>query len=496
MKYTNSPLVTYTKLSPNHSGQRTHSIDRITPHCYVGQQSAESMASWLCNPNARASCNYAIDKDGRVALFVEEKNRSWCSSSNANDQRAITIECASDMFDPYAINDKVYNKLVELMADICRRNGKDKLIWLEDKGKSLVYEPKDNEMLITVHRWFANKACPGDYIYSRLGQITKEVNKLLGAEEPKWYRVRLSWNDANSQIGAYESLENAKKECPAGYSVFDSEGKVVYTVPMASAQGLPNSKRDFIDKVASIAVAMYKNTRILPSVVIAQCCLETGYGLGVDAIELVKRNNLLGMKSELLNKTWQTYSVWSGQSFHKVTPEVKNNKTYYKTDSFRVYTDYENCIRDYEMFLLHVKNDEGYKYRKVAGMTNPKDVITAISKGGYATDPNYITKVMNLITENDFTKYDRELGIKEDVSLEPPSVPEDGYHRVQVGSFTKKSNATKFAKTVCDKGFSTTIKKGNDTYRVQVGAYKKFSNARKKLEELKAAGFKDAFITS
>ncbi len=104
MGYTNSPLVVYTKLSPNHSGQRTHSIDRITPHCVVGQLSAESICGCFTSTSRQASCNYGIGTDGRVSLCVEEKNRSWCSSSNANDQRAVTIECASDMNEPYAMN--------------------------------------------------------------------------------------------------------------------------------------------------------------------------------------------------------------------------------------------------------------------------------------------------------------------------------------------------------------------------------------------------------
>ena len=114
MAYTNSKLISYTKLSPNHSGQRTHSIDRITPHCVVGQLSAESICGCFTSPSRQASCNYGIGKDGRISLCVEEKNRSWCSSSNANDQRAVTIECASDMSEPYAMNSAVYNSLIKL----------------------------------------------------------------------------------------------------------------------------------------------------------------------------------------------------------------------------------------------------------------------------------------------------------------------------------------------------------------------------------------------
>lgn len=185
MGYTNSPLVVYTKLSPNHSGRRTHAIDRISPHCVVGQLTAESLGSIFASPSKEASCNYGIDKDGRVGMYVEEKNRSWCTSSNSNDQRAVTIECASNTYHPYWMNDKVYNKLIDLCVDICQRNGKDKLIWFGNKEKSLNYEPKSNEMIITVHRWFANKSCPGDWLYSRLGNVADEVTKRLSSSQPK-----------------------------------------------------------------------------------------------------------------------------------------------------------------------------------------------------------------------------------------------------------------------------------------------------------------------
>lgn len=115
-----------------------------------------------------------------MVLCVDEANRSWCSSSNANDQRAVTIECASDMTHPYAMTDAVYEKLVALCVDICRRNGKTKLLWFGDKDKSLNYSPKSNEMILTVHRWFANKSCPGDWLYSRLGNLANRVTAQLG----------------------------------------------------------------------------------------------------------------------------------------------------------------------------------------------------------------------------------------------------------------------------------------------------------------------------
>ena len=183
MEYTNSPLAVYTKLSPNHSGQRTRSIDRISPHCVVGQVTAESLGDWFAKAATQASSNYGVDKDGKIGMYVEEKNRSWCTSSNANDQRAVTIECASDTAEPYRMNDAVYEALIRLCVDICRRNGKRKLLWFGDKDRTLVYAPAADEMVITVHRWFANKGCPGDWLYSRLDDLAARVTAELGASK-------------------------------------------------------------------------------------------------------------------------------------------------------------------------------------------------------------------------------------------------------------------------------------------------------------------------
>lgn len=174
----NSKLIAYTKRSPNHSGARIHKIDRITPHCVVGQLTCEAICE--CFPKGvQASCNYGIGSDGRISLCVDEKNRSWCSSSNDNDQRAVTIECSSDKTAPYAMTAAVYSSLIDLCEDICKRNGKNKLIWFGDKDKTLAYHPKSNEMVLTVHRWFANKSCPGDWLYNRMSDLAERVNKRL-----------------------------------------------------------------------------------------------------------------------------------------------------------------------------------------------------------------------------------------------------------------------------------------------------------------------------
>lgn len=233
MAYTNSSLISYTNLSPNHSGQRTHSIDRITPHCVVGQLTAESICGCFTSPSREASCNYGIGKDGKIALCVEEKNRSWCSSSSANDQRAVTIECASDLNAPYAMTTAVYNSLVKLCTDICKRNGKKKLLWFGDKNQTLNYSPKSDEMVLTVHRWFANKSCPGDWLYSRLGDLASKVTAQLGgntsANTGTLYRV---------QTGAFSKKANAdameKKLKAKGFDTYMVQSDGLYKVQVGA----------------------------------------------------------------------------------------------------------------------------------------------------------------------------------------------------------------------------------------------------------------------
>ena len=177
----NSPLISCTNISPNRSSPRNKPIDRITIHCVVGQCTAERIGEIFQNKNRQASCNYGVGKDGRIILVVDEKDRSWCSSSGANDHRAITFEVASDATHPYAVTDAALQATINLCEDICRRHGKTRLLWFGDKDKTLSYSPAPNEMVMTVHRWFAAKACPGDYLYNLHGMIAAEVTKRLSS---------------------------------------------------------------------------------------------------------------------------------------------------------------------------------------------------------------------------------------------------------------------------------------------------------------------------
>lgn len=206
----NSPLVSYTKISPNRTSPRNHKIDTITIHCVVGQCSVETLGNVFAPTSRQASSNYGVGVDGRIGMYCEEKDRSWCTSNAANDNRAITIEVASDTKHPYAVNAKAYAALLDLVTDICKRNGIKKLVWSESKTDRVNHK---NGCNMTVHRDYANKSCPGEYLYSRHAQIASEVNKRLGsintspdnkkppeAESGALYRV---------QTGAFSKKSNA-----------------------------------------------------------------------------------------------------------------------------------------------------------------------------------------------------------------------------------------------------------------------------------------------
>lgn len=367
----NSPLVNYTRISPNKTSPRNHKIDTITIHCYVGQVSVESMAGWLCNPSAQASSNYGIGVDGSVGMFVEEKDRSWCSSNSSNDNRAITIECASDKTHPYAINDKVYKTLIELCTDICRRNGIKELKWKADK--SLIGQPDKQNM--TVHRWFKNKDCPGEYIYSRLGKIAAEVNVKLGIQ-----------------------IQNG----------------------IQATEFVNLSEKAVIDKIGPAFTADQKKSGILASVSLAQFILESGYG----KTDLAQNaNNCFGMKCTLSGNTWPG-SVWDGKSkYTKKTQEFENGKYITVTADFRKYPKVEDSISDHSAYLLGAKNGSKSRYAGLKGCTDHAKAIGIIKNGGYATDPNYVNKILNIIDKWGLRKYDFNGTVTPETTNNYPATP-------------------------------------------------------------------------
>lgn len=255
MGYTNSSLATYTKLSPrcNTYGARNQNITFFTPHCVVGQCTIETLGSIFANPERGASSNYGIDKDGRIGLFVNESDAAGTSSSRWNDERAITVECASDNYYPYAFREVVFDKLVDLLVDCCKRNGKNKVLYLGSLNATKNYNPKPNEMIITLHRWFTATACPGDWMYNRVNELVNRANAAFNVNptvyngvdyaavySPQFYRAKypdlqnVFGNDLNKYIqhfathGIYEGRQAKEDFCVWAYKHIYPDLQAVY----------------------------------------------------------------------------------------------------------------------------------------------------------------------------------------------------------------------------------------------------------------------------
>lgn len=246
----NSSLVNYTKISPNKTVNRNHKIDTITIHCVVGQASVETLGAIFAPSSRQASSNYGIGYDGRIGMYVEEKDRSWCTSSPSNDHRAVTIEVASDTTEPYAVNDKAYASLLNLVTDICKRNGIKKLVWSTNKTDRVNHK---NGCNMTVHRDYANKSCPGTYLYNKHAEIATEVNKRLGAETEEkpnvsekisviyqvWEDVGNRWLPEVTDLTDYAGLYG--KDVCCVYARLTS-GNIFYKVHYKGGKWLPEVK--------------------------------------------------------------------------------------------------------------------------------------------------------------------------------------------------------------------------------------------------------------
>lgn len=408
----NSSLVDYKQISPNRTSPRNHKIDTITIHCYVGQVTAESMCSWLCNPSAQASANYGIDRDGRVALIVEEKDRSCCSSNAANDHRAITIECASDTTDPYKINDKVYNKLVDLLEDICRRNGIEELRWKADP--SLIGQPEKQNM--TVHRWFAAKACPGDYIYNRLGQIAAEVNKRLRSEDSETDTSKYTKIEGKAKATVKQMRTYIKKKNPkVAQSVLDM-------IPLYLTEGGAEGIRG--------------------DVAFAQSCLETGNFTFKDSAVTLSQNNFCGMGV--------TANGMRGNSFESpqigIRAQIQHLKAYANTKELQ-----NGCV---DPRFKYVERGCA-KYVEWLGIQeNPKGK-------GWAAGADYGSKILRILNEI--------IGTKDGINVEPDTG--ESWYRVRKEWGSKKSQLGAFhdlekAKNLADDnpGYSVFDENGNCIY--------------------------------
>lgn len=236
-----SSLVDYIKISPNKTSPRNHKIDTITIHCMAGNLTIETCANVFAPTSRQASSNYGVGTDGRIGCYVDENDRSWCSSDRANDMRAITIEVANDggADTGWHVSGVAMSSLIKLVVDICRRNNIKKLVWSDNKYDRINHK---NGCNMTVHRDFANKSCPGDYLMSKMPYIASEVNKLLGDSVDS-----TSSGVVNSSHAPTKTLEDIAKEVINGAWGNGSERKkrleaagYVYSVVQSKVNELCN----------------------------------------------------------------------------------------------------------------------------------------------------------------------------------------------------------------------------------------------------------------
>lgn len=303
MAYTNSPLVSYTKISPNKSSPRNHAIDTITIHCVVGQCSVETLGSIFAQSSRQASSNYGIGNDGKIGMYVEEKDRSWCSSNAANDNRAVTIEVASDTTEPYAVNAKAYAALLNLVTDICRRNGIKKLVWSTSKNDRVNHL---NGCNMTVHRDYANKSCPGTYLYNRHAEIAAEVNKRLSADSGSSDDTKNYTKIMGSSVATVEQMESYVKSVNANVPQ-----SVIDMIPLYLSEGAIEGVRG--------------------DIAFAQSCLETGNFTFSGSAVTLDQNNFCGMGV--------TSNGVKGNSFDTpqlgIRAQIQHLKAYASTESLK-----------------------------------------------------------------------------------------------------------------------------------------------------------------
>ena len=526
----------------------------------TAQGTAQAVADYWNQASASACVHYIVDCDapGKVLYTLPESTRCWCDGGWGNDNLISFEICESDYMKytggaNYVITDakkfkedilRGYATSVLLCADICRRYGwnpKDKL----DNGMYLISSHDEGRKagLSTAHVdpshiWTQFGLSMESFRNSVAEAMNGEVTEPPVEEVKELYRVRKAWTDVDSQLFA-GTLEGAKSACIAGYSVYDENGKVVYSLKSdgfqaADLKGMTEAER--IEKIAPLYQENMKKTGMLASVGIAQFCLESGYGT-TDLAEFA--NNLHGMKASLSGNTWSG-SSWDGVSVYgKESPEVYNGVTKMVYSEFRKYPNCEASIADRAAYFMNATNGKNKRYPGIAGERDYKTVISIIKAGGYATDPNYVDKLINLVERWGLFKYDDvempdigngdilpetgnqwyrvrlswgtsmsgQIGAYHDFEKAKQKVDQNprykvfdesgnvlyeikkSEYKVQVGSFSNKEYAERRVLDLKKDGISSFLFEDNGQWKVQAGSYSLKKNALNRAEQIEKLGY-------
>ena len=461
---------------------------------YVGALGgAEANCKYYASQKVGASAHYYVGFSGEVWQSVEDKNIAWsvgapsyrhpyCRNSNSlNIEMCVRKKSTKTMNatdKDWYFEDATYKSAVQLAAKLLKKYNIPLVNMIRHYDVTGKWCPAPFCENNTSHTWETFKA-----------DVKKALNgKEIVVEEPQIYRIRLSWKDEGSQLGAYEVLQNAKNACPTGYKVFDKDGKVVFENNNKTATGGKTQWTDFkgltekqaAEKILLLAKADSERSGILPSVTAAQMILESGYV----TTELSKYNNCFGMKTMLSGNTWAN-STWDGVSKVNIrTPEEykKGVITYIYAD-FRRYPCIEDSVGDHSAYLLGAKNGSALRYAGLTKCKNYRDAITLIKKGGYATDSNYVGKICNIIERYNLARYDNATSVTPSQTNEKPpqsdskpandkvdtQTPQVEY-RVQYGSYNDINNARRMVSIAQDKNLPATLS-NYGTWVAQAGRF-------------------------
>lgn len=405
-------------------------------HCYLGQNHPAYVVihetdNWAPGANARAHATAMRNGnlDGTVHYYVdsqecyqtlEHQDGAWAVGDGhgrygISNLNSINIEiCVNPESDYYTAVDRA----ARLAAMLLNQYGWDTSHLKRHYDASRKHCPR---RILDEGLWDSFVKCTASYM--------KKQGGAAPAAAPL-YRVRKTWADSKSQLGAYAVLDNAKKNCPAGYSVYDEAGKVIYTnksepvrrngMQATELKGL--TAKELISKVGPLFTADQKKSGVLASVSMAQFILESGWGKsGLTQ----KANNCFGMKKSLSGNTWPN-SAWDGKSVisMKTGEETEDGKAYTITAEFRKYACIEDSIADHSAYLTGAKDGDELRYKGLKGCKKYKQAAQIIKNGGYATSTSYVKALCDIIKEYKLTDYEVKKATKPATATKPePAKP-------------------------------------------------------------------------
>lgn len=453
----------------------------------TAQNSSSALAEYWNQSGVEACVHYCVDAEteGLVLQFLPDSRRSWGDGGFGNGN-LITVELMESDYMKYTgganytvsnetkFKDDVsraYKTAVAFFALKCKEHGWNPTAKLSN-GLYVVSSHDEGRRagLSTAH-------VDPTHIWNRYGwsmdQFRKDVKAAMDTSSSTtttYYRVRKTWADTKSQKGAYTSLANAKKNCPLGYSVFNEQGKAVYTpqinINTLTAKQLNGmTEEEKIKAVAPIYQQCQKDTGMLASVGLAQFCLESGYGT-TDLAQAA--NNMHGMKCSLSGNSWAN-STWDGKSKHtkKTQEQDANGKIYYVTADFRKYPCIKDSVYDRAAYFIGAKNGSSLRYPGINNITDAVKQIEAIKKGGYATDVEYISKLTKIVKKWNLTQYDVKTTTPS--TQKPSTVLQEGSTGDAVKTLQKNLNAILGAGLKVDGDFGLATQKAVILFQTRYG---------------------------